>query len=119
MLNMDLKKSLIMGLSIVFFNTNAAVLNKENLAKQCHVLAETVTTLVTSQNKTECAEKLSVAAKYIKNAGDFILNDAYSQARENLDVSIFTLQCAALSNCNRYIQISHAKIEAKKIKSSF
>lgn len=120
MLNMDLRKSLIISLSALSFGVNAStIVSKENLAKQCHVLAETVFSLIASQQKPDCIEKLTVASSHIKNAGDFILTEAYVPARENLDISIFTLQYAALSNCSRYIQISHAKFEAKKIKNSF
>ena len=115
----NLKKVLILSCSVLSFNINAHSLgNNDVMAKQCQDLAETVASLVSSQAKSTCAEKLGLASIQLEKAGNLILDSAYLTAKDALSNAIFTLQYAELNICNRYIQISHSKIEAQKIKNS-
>lgn len=119
MINMSLKNALLIGLSFLSLSIHAdTAASKEALALQCRQLADTVASLVYSQEKKACVEKLALAAMQIENAGDLILNDAYPPAKQELDHAVYTLQYAELNSCNRYIQISHSKFEAQKIKNS-
>lgn len=118
-MNMHLKKALLIGLSFLSLNAYSdTAASKEALALQCRQLADTVASLVYSQEKKACVEKLALAAIQIEDAADFILDDAYHPAKQELDRAVYTLQYAELNSCNRYIQISHSKFEAQKLKNS-
>lgn len=118
MMQMSLKKTLILTLSILSFSTSAHnLVDKDLLVKQCRDLSETIGLLVSSQGKKSCVEKLGSASVQIEDAGDFIINNDNVSARQELDSAIYSLQYAELNNCNRYMQISHSKFEAQRIKS--
>ena len=113
------KTTILLSLSILTFSVNANILAKhDRLALQCHELSQTVTSLISSQAKSICAEKLGEASMQIENAGYLILDYANSNAKKELEKAVYTLQYAELNSCNRYIQIAHSKFEANKIKSS-
>ncbi|KTD37569.1 hypothetical protein Lmor_0432 [Legionella moravica] len=115
-----LKGVLILSLSVLALNAHSSnsLDSKEVLAQKCRDLAQSVASLVSSQEKRACEEKLAMASIYIENAGDWIVEDVYSAAKKELDNAVFNLQYAELNNCNRYIQISHSKFEAQRIKNS-
>ena len=111
-----LKNILILGLLTLSINTNAST-DKEFLMQRCRDLSENVISLISSQGRKACVEKLGSASIQIETAGDLIMTDESNSARQVLDQAIYSLQYAELSNCSRYIQISHSKFEAQKIKS--
>jgi hypothetical protein len=114
----NLKKFLILNLAALSFNSNAYSLGDNDvMAKQCQELSEAVASLISSQAKNTCAEKLGMASIQIEKAGNLILDSAYNTAKVALNNAIFTLQYAELNTCNRYIEISHSKLEAQKIKN--
>ncbi|CAM2948201.1 Uncharacterised protein [Legionella pneumophila] len=118
MINMKLKATLIACLSVLTLSSYAnSSENKEAILQQCHDLASTVASLVSSQAKKTCAEKLVIASIHIDTAADWIVEDVHSAAKQELDNAIYSLQYAELNSCNRYIQISHSKLEAQRIKS--
>ncbi len=117
MVNLHLKKILFLGLLTVSFNTSADT-DKELLIQRCRDLSESIISLVSSQGKKSCVEKLGTASLQIETAGEWIMNDNPVIAKQELDYAIFSLQYAELNNCNRYIQISHSKFEAQKIRNS-
>ncbi|CAM2960099.1 hypothetical protein [Legionella worsleiensis] len=115
-----LKGVIVLGLSVLAFNAQAnhSLEGKDALTQKCRDLAQTVASLVSSQQKRACAEKLMTASTQIDIAGDWIADDFYTAAKKELDNAVFSLQYAELNNCNRYIQISHSKFEAQRIKNS-
>lgn len=115
-----LKGVLILSLSVLALNANANNTHesKETLILKSRELAETVISLVSSQEKRVCAEKLAQASFQIETAADWMVEDVYLAAKKELDNAVYALQYAELTNCNRYIQISHSKFEAQKIKNS-
>lgn len=118
MINMKLKATLIVCLSVLNLSAFAnSTLSKETIIQQCRDLSTTVASLVSSQEKKSCTEKLAQASMLIDIAADWIVDDVYSAAKRELDNAIYTLQYAELNSCNRYIQISHSKFEAQRIKS--
>lgn len=118
MINMKLKATLIVCLSVLNLSAFAnSTLSKETIIQQCRDLSTTVASLVSSQEKKSCTEKLAQASMQIDIAADWIVDDVYSAAKRELDNAIYTLQYAELNSCNRYIQISHSKFEAQRIKS--
>lgn len=118
MINMKLKATLIVCLSVLTLSAFAnSTLSKETIIQQCRDLSTTVASLVSSQEKKSCTEKLAQASMQIDIAADWIVDDVYSAAKRELDNAIYTLQYAELNSCNRYIQISHSKFEAQRIKS--
>ena len=118
MINMSFKKFLVLGLFAVSCGTYASDANKDILVKQCRDLSDSILSLVSSQGKKSCVEKLGQATLEIESAGDSIIEDNYSTAKEELENAVYSLQYAELNNCNRYIQISHSKFEAQRIKNS-
>lgn len=118
MVNRHFKKILVLSLLSIAFNTSANTTDKDLLVQQCRDLSENIISLVSSQGKKTCMEKLADASAQIETAGEFIMDESNSSARQELDSAIFSLQYAELNNCNRYIQISHSKFAAQKIKSS-
>ncbi|BCA94297.1 hypothetical protein TUM19329_06580 [Legionella antarctica] len=117
--NVSLKKALILCLPILFFSINADALGKkEVLAQQCQDLSATVASLVSSQVRADCAERLGLSSVSIEKAGYLILDYSYPTAKKELNLAVSHLRYAELNSCNRYIQISHSKFEAQKIKNS-
>ncbi len=113
-----LKGVLILSLSVLALNTNATSVyeSKDALIFKSHDLAETIITLISSQQKRVCAEKLAQASFQLETAADWIRDDQYSAAKKDVDGAIEALHYAELTTCNRYIQIAHSKLEAQKIK---
>ena len=119
MINMSLKKTLALSLSILSFNVTACCLiSKDLLAKQCHELSDTVTALISSQANSTCVQKLSLASVQIESASSLILQSSSIAAKSELDNAVYALQYAELNSCNRYIEISHSKFEAIRIKNA-
>ena len=115
----NLKKVLIFSFSILSFSLNANQLDTNDaLARHCQELSESVASLIASQAKTTCAEKLGIASILIEKSGSFILESAYNSAKKELSNAMDSLQYAELNSCNRYIEILHSKFEAQKIKNS-
>lgn len=119
-MSIRLKGVLILGLSALALNAIAhdTFESKDSLLLKCRDLAQSVASLVSSQEKRACAEKLVMASTYIDTAGDWIVEDNYAAAKKELDTAVYNLQYAELNNCNRYIQISHSKFEAQRIKNA-
>ena len=116
MVNLYLKRILILGLLTVSFNTNAHT-DKELLMQRCRDLSENIVSLVYSQGRTSCVEKLGSASMEVEAAGEWIMADNTPSAKQELEHAMLSLQYAELNSCNRYIQISHAKLEAQKIRN--
>jgi len=114
--NLHLKRILILGLLTVSFNTNAHT-DKDLLMQRCRDLSENIVSLVYSQGRQSCVEKLGLASMQVEAAGEWIMTDNSYSAKQELDNAIFSLQYAELSSCNRYIQIFHSKLEAQKIRN--
>lgn len=118
MVNMHLKKIVALGLISVCLNSSAANIDKDLLAQQCRDLSENILSLVSSQGKKACVEKLDSASAEMESAGEQILVDNNTLAKQDLENAIVSLQYAQLNNCNRYIQISHSIFIAQKIRSA-
>lgn len=120
MIKMSFRRAIILSFSVLALNANAqnSFESKETLIQRCRDLAQSVASLVSSQDKKACAEKLALASMQIDTAGDWMVDDVYSAAKSELDNAVYTLQYAELNSCNRYIQISHSKFEAQRIKNS-
>ncbi len=116
MVNLYLKRILTLGLVTIAFNTQAFT-DKELLIHRCRNLSENIMSLVSSQVRTSCVEQLNAASILIEAASAWIALDHNSSAKEELEQAIFSLQYAELNTCNQYIQISHSKFEAHKIKN--
>jgi hypothetical protein len=104
-----------LGLFILSMSAQAQY-SKEFLANCCVKLAQTVTTLGSSQNNSICIDKLHLASKQINTAARLILEEDTESARQNISEAIHSLRYAELSNCQQYIQISHSKLEARKLR---
>lgn len=117
MINRHLKKIFILGLLTVSFNTSAHT-DKELLIQRCRDLSDGVISLVYSQGRSACVNKLSTASMQIDAAGEWIATDDSRAAKHELEHAMLSLQYAELNSCNRYIQISHAKLEAQKIRNA-
>lgn len=116
MVNQHLKRIFILGLLTVSFNTSAHT-DKELLIQRCRDLSEDIISIVYSQGRTACVEKLSSASMQVDSAGEWILADEPLSAKQELEYAMLSLQYAELNSCSRYIQISHAKLEAQKIRN--
>lgn len=117
--NMHLRKILVLSLFSVSLNINAADTDKDLLIQQCRDLSENILSLVSSQGKKSCVEKLDSASSQIETAGEQIMIENTSLAKQELETAIQSLQYAQFNNCNRYIQISHSILKAQRIRSSF
>lgn len=115
MSKMILKKALILSLFAVSMSGQAAQ-NKDFLMNGCYDLAKTINSLVESQHNPACIEKLYLASIQMNSAAALILNDYAERAKQKIDNAIAALQFAELTGCNRYIQISHSKLEANKLR---
>ena len=113
---MILNSALILSLPV--FSVHAQnELSKEYLANECHQLSEIVNSLVPSQHNSTCVDKLYASSIQLNTAAEMILNDSNSVAKQILNNAVFDLQYAELNSCNRYIEISHSKFEAHKLKT--
>lgn len=119
MIKIHVKNCLVLSLFTVSLNTHAALIDKAGIAQHCHDLSENIISLLSSQVKSSCVEKLSNASFKINIAADLIANNSTKSAKKELEEAISSLQYAELNNCNRYIQIVHSKFEAIKIRNSF
>lgn len=118
-MNTRLKNVLMCSLSVLSVGASAQDLaSKDYLISQCRTLSQSISYLVERQNKVICMQQLNLASTQVAEAGDLIVDDAYLFAKKSLDNAVSTLQYSALGNCNQYIQISHAKSEAQRIKGS-
>lgn len=118
-MNTQLKNVLISSLSVLSIEASAQNLaTKEYLISQCRSLSQNISSLVERQNKVHCMQQLNLASTQVAEAGDLIVDDAYLFAKKSLDNAATNLQYSALGNCSQYIQISHAKAQAQRIKSS-
>lgn len=115
---MNIKGIFILSLFWCLVNTSAysGVINKEALLQKCHYLSQNVYALVANQDKKSCIEKLSQASIQIDQAAEWIKAEVYLTAKSELSKAVYLLQFSEFNNCHRYIQISHAKREAQKIK---
>lgn len=119
MIKMILKKAFILSLPLFSLNVFSDELtHKELLAKQCVDLSRSIFSLIANQDNNLCAERLILASNEIKKAGLSILIDDMTAAKQQLSGSVSALQQAELSSCSQYIQISHSKYEANKIRHS-
>lgn len=119
MFKMIFKSALILSLPVLACAASAyTVSSKEALANQCRDLSKSVASIASSQQRTSCVEKLGLASVHIDAAGRYILENRIPSAKQELDDAIFTLQYSELNSCNRYIQISHSRLETQKIKNS-
>jgi hypothetical protein len=118
MVTMHLRKIVILGFISASLNINAANIDKDLLAQQCRDLSENILSLVSSQGKKSCVEKLDSASAQMEMAGEQIMIDNNTLAKQELENAILLLQHAQLNNCNRYIQISHSIFTAQKIRSA-
>lgn len=116
MISLSLKKMFTLSLFALTFNTYAAM-DKELLIQHCRDLSKNINALISSQARSFCIEQLSVAAIKIDVAAHSIALDNKSLAKEELEQSVLSLHYAELNTCNRYIQISHSKFEAHKLKN--
>ncbi len=115
---MKFKNVLIVCISVLTINCFASSLpNKETLIQECRDLSMTVASLVSSQQKKSCAEKLALASMQIDVAADWIVDDVYDAAKDELDNAVYSLQYAELNSCNRFVQISHSKQVAQRLKT--
>lgn len=115
MSKMILKKALLFSLFPLSMSTHAEP-GKEFLANRCSELAKTVTSLVASQHNPACIDKLDTASTQMNVAASLIMSESPSQAKPLIDDAISALQFAELTGCNQYIQISHSKLEANKLR---
>ena len=112
---MILKKALMLSLILLSMSAQADY-NKEFVANRCNELAQTVTTLVSSQHNPICVDKLYLASMQMNTAAALILEDSIQAAKQIINNAISSLQYAELSSCKHYVQISHSKLEANKLK---
>ena len=120
MIYISLRKAFVFPLLLCAWSVNAGlqIPSPELLIKQCRDLSMKISTLVKGQKKGECIDKLDLASSQMNLAGERISAENYPFARKELASAIYALQYAELSVCNYYIQISHSKLEAKKIRQS-
>jgi len=116
MYKLILKSALVLSLPVLSANAQAQ-LSKEFLANECHQLSEVVSSLVASQQNGTCIDKLYSASMQMNTAAEMILGDSNFVAKQIMDNAVFALQYAELNGCNRYIEISHSKFEAHKLKN--
>jgi hypothetical protein len=91
--------------------------SKEFLANQCYELSRVLISLSDNQEKKVCINKLHMASVQMSTASFLIMEDSSDLAKEILNNAVAALQYAELLSCKQYIQISHSKFEAQKIKT--
>lgn len=116
MSKMILKKALILSLFSLSMSSVQADQNKDLLVNRCHDLAKIVKSLVVSQHNPTCVDKLAFAANQMNVAATLIADDSAEQAKQIIVNAIKDLQFAELTGCSHYIQISHSKLEANKLR---
>lgn len=110
-----LRQVLILNL-FAFTAFTQAGQSKEYVVKQCYELAQTITTLVTGQPNPTCVDKLFLASGQMNTACTMVSGDSAETAKAFIDNSFYALQYAQFNGCNHYIEISHSKLEAHKLK---
>ncbi|WP_058534501.1 hypothetical protein [Legionella saoudiensis] len=115
MSKMILKQALILSLFTLSMSVQADQ-NKELLVNRCHELAKTVKSLVVSQHNPACVDKLVLASNQMSVAAALISDDSVMQAKQIVVNAVKALQFAELTGCIHYIQISHSKLEANKLR---
>jgi hypothetical protein len=115
--NRHLKKVLVLALLAASLNGYAIQEDKDRLVQQCRNLAESLFTLVASQGRSSCLEKLGTASAELESAGQWIIKANNASAKQELENAIQALHYAQLDNCKRYIDITHSKYTAQKIRS--
>lgn len=116
MVKMILKRAIILSLPVFSMNVQSGP-SKEFLANQCYDLSRVIVSLVDNQERITCSNKLYMAFTQMGSASLFIMEDSSDIAKEMLNNAIGNLQYAELLSCKHYIQISHSKFEAQKIKT--
>ncbi|CAM3036522.1 Uncharacterised protein [Legionella steigerwaltii] len=116
MFKMTLKKALILSLPVFSMNVQSGP-SKEFLANQCYELSRVIISLADSQEKKVCINKLHMASVQMSTAAYLIMEDSSDVAKEILNNAVGALQYAELLSCKQYVQISHSKFEAQKIKT--
>ncbi|MFJ1270218.1 hypothetical protein ACD661_16825 [Legionella lytica] len=111
-----LKKALILSLFSLSTSSVQADQNKDLLVNRCHDLAKMVKSLVGSQHNPTCVDKLALAANQINVAAVLIAEDSADQAKQIIINAAKDLQFAQLTGCSHYIEISHSKVEAIKLR---
>ncbi|HHF7375237.1 hypothetical protein [Legionella bozemanae] len=110
------KRALIFSLLVFSMNVQAGP-SKEFLANQCYELSRVITSLADNQEKNVCSNKLHMASVQTSTTAFLIMEDSPDLAKEILNNAVAALQYAELLSCKHYIQISHSKFEAQKIKT--
>ena len=116
MFKMTLKTALILTLPVFSMNVQFGP-SKEFLANQCYELSRVIVSLADNQEKKVCINKLYMASVQMSSAAYLIMQDSSDVAKELLNNAVAALQYAELLSCKQYIQISHSKFEAHKIKT--
>ncbi|KTC82685.1 hypothetical protein [Legionella cherrii] len=116
MFKMTLKTALILTLPVFSMNVQSGP-SKEFLANQCYELSRVIVSLADNQEKKVCINKLYMASVQMSSAAYLIMQDSSDVAKELLNNAVAALQYAELLSCKQYIQISHSKFEAHKIKT--
>ncbi|KTC89477.1 hypothetical protein OQJ15_10450 [Fluoribacter dumoffii] len=116
MVKMILKRALILSLPVFTMNVHSGP-SKEFLANQCYELSRVIVSLADTQEKKICINKLYMASVQMSTAALLIMEDSSDVAKEILNNAVAALQYAELLSCKQYIQISHSKFEAQKIKT--
>ncbi|CAM4502620.1 MAG: hypothetical protein LEGION0403_FIIPPAGN_02568 [Legionella sp.] len=116
MSKMILKKALILSLFSLSVSSVQAEQNKDLIVNRCNDLAKMVKSLVVSQHNPICVDKLALAANQMNVAAALIADDSVDQAKQIIVNAVNDLQFAELTGCSHYIQISHSKVEAIKLR---
>ncbi|MDR3504602.1 MAG: hypothetical protein P4L79_18705 [Legionella sp.] len=116
MSKMILKKALILSLFTLSMSSVQADQNKDLLVNRCHDLAKMVKSLVVSQHNPTCVDKLVLASNQMSVAATLIADDSVDQAKQIIVNAVKALQFAELTGCSHYIEISHSKLEANKLR---
>lgn len=116
MIKMTLKRALILSLPVFTMSVHSGK-SKEFLANQCNDLSRTIVFLADNQEKKLCIDKLHLASVQMSTAALKIMEDSSDVAKESLNNAVGDLQYAELLSCKQYMQISHSKFEAHKIKT--
>jgi hypothetical protein len=85
------------------------------LAKQCHFVAEKISSLSESQSEDTCEFILDNAVYDAEFAGNSILNEEYSEAKRHLKNSMRELNYAQTLVCINSVEIGLAKNELLQI----
>lgn len=109
------KRALICSLILCSVNAQSG-LSKEFVANQCDDLSHVIISISEKQNKKRCIDKLYRASLQLDTAAVLIIDDESNAAKELLNHAVANLYHAELLSCKQYIQITHSKTEAQKIR---